>query len=201
MAELRAAPPVDDAVPFAGDTLALALLPHQVRITVRGRASDATLVDAVAGVLGARPPTTPNTVISAGARTALWLAPATWRIVGAPDDDAATLVDALLRAVPRDRAGVVDVSDAYATIRMAGRQARFGLTHACPLDLHPDVFGPGQCAQSLIARIDVLLHHRADAPSTYDIEVRRSLATHLWSRLHGAPLESSGLLRSDHNSL
>ena len=200
MAEPPATPPIAGAEPVAHGAVAFVALPHQVRITVRGRDADAALEDAVARGLGFAAPTIPNTVTRAGARSALWLAPGTWRILGAPDDDAAALVTALRAAIPPALAGVVDVSDAYATVRILGADARQSLARGCPLDLHPRAFGAGRCARTLLAGLDVLLDQRDDAP-TFDVEVRRSVAPYLWSWLTGAPLDSSGLLRPSYNFL
>jgi sarcosine oxidase subunit gamma len=59
------------------------------------------------------------------------------------------------------------------------------LAHGCSLDIHPRVFGPGQCAQTLLARVPVIIHQRGDEPS-FDIYVQRSLAEYLWSWLEDA---------------
>jgi sarcosine oxidase subunit gamma len=193
MAEPSVAMPIPGAEPVTRAGVAFSVLPHHARITVRGRDHDAALAQAVARVLGTAPPAEPNTVTRAGARTALWLAPGSWRIVGAPDEDSQPLTAALREAVPRARAGVVDTSDFYATIRIHGSGARATLARGCPLDLHPRAFGAGRCARSLLARTDVLLLRVDDAP-TYDIEVRRSLAPYLWSWLTGAPIRPDGLL-------
>src|SRR5437016_173210 len=113
MAQPSTAMPIPGAEPVARGAVAFVALAPQVRVTVRGRDADAALTAAVARGLGAAPPETAGRVTRAGARCALWLAPGTWRIVGGPDDDAASLVAALRDAVPRALAAVVDVSDAY----------------------------------------------------------------------------------------
>ncbi|HWT96564.1 MAG TPA: hypothetical protein VN229_03085, partial [Terriglobales bacterium] len=50
------------------------------------------------------------------------------------------------------------------------------------LDLHPRVFGPGQCAQTGMAKANILLHQLDDKPS-YDIYVLKSFSDYLfrWS--------------------
>ena len=58
---------------------------------------------------------------------------------------------------------------------MSGAGARDLLAAGCGLDLHPRVFGPGRCAQTLLARVPVVLHQLSDAPQ-YRVLVRRSYA-------------------------
>ena len=66
------------------------------------------------------------------------------------------------------------------------------LAKGCPLDLHPRAFTPGSCAQSLLAKADVLIHLRADDPRhgpTFDLYVARSFAHYLWAWLEDAGRE------------
>jgi sarcosine oxidase subunit gamma len=176
--------PLDGAPPIGGPTLTVVALPRVAQVNVRGRDATPALVQAVTAALGVAPPVAPNTTTSLGPRTVLWLGPGEWRVVG-PPDDAAALVAALAGEVPRRLAGVVDVTDAYAVIRLAGPGARDVLAQGCPLDLHPRVFGPGRCAASLLAKTDVLIH-QTDAAPTYALHVRWSHAAYLWAWLGNA---------------
>jgi sarcosine oxidase subunit gamma len=173
--------PLDGAPPIGGPDLAVTALPHVAKVTVRGRDATPALVQAVTAALGVAPPVAPNTTARLGARTILWLGPGEWRVVGPPGDESA-LVDALRHEVPRRLAGVVDVTDCYAALRLAGAGARAVLAQGCPLDLHPRAFGPGHCAQSLLAKADVLIH-QSDAAPTYELQVRWSHAQYLWTWL------------------
>jgi sarcosine oxidase subunit gamma len=58
----------------------------------------------------------------------------------------------------------------------------------CSLDLHPREFGPGRCAQSTLAKAQIILHQLDDGP-TYDLYVARSFAEYLWAWLEDASLE------------
>jgi sarcosine oxidase subunit gamma len=66
------------------------------------------------------------------------------------------------------------------------------LAKGCPLDLHPRAFPPGACAQSLLAKVAVLIHlqddDRARGPS-FDVYVARSFAHYLWMWLEDAGRE------------
>lgn len=69
--------------------------------------------------------------------------------------------------------------------------AREALAKVCSLDLHPRRFGPGRCAQTLLARCGAILHQLDDAPS-YDLLPRRSYAEYLWMLLTDAIAEFGG---------
>ena len=72
-------------------------------------------------------------------------------------------------------ASIVDISSGQTVIRLSGPSALDVLARGCALDLHPSVFPPGACAQTLLARAQALLIAVDDTP-TFDIIVRRSFA-------------------------
>jgi sarcosine oxidase subunit gamma len=88
----------------------------------------------------------------------LWLGPDEVLVVGL-DGDAAALVAQLTAALAGGRGSVVDVSAARAGVDVAGERARDVLAKGCSLDLHPRVFTPGRCAQTLLARANVIVWH------------------------------------------
>src|SRR5207302_506874 len=69
-----------------------------------------------------------------------------------------------------------------------GALARETLMKGCSLDLHPRSFTPGQCAQTMLARAQIILHQIDGAPS-YDLYPRRSFAEYLWLWLCDAMAE------------
>jgi len=179
-----------EAGPLAGTPaivspgIVLVAMNPRAKIAVRGRDADPALVAGVTAALGGAPPLEPNRARYAGARAVLWLGPGEWRVIGPPGDEAATMA-ALQRTVPRSLAAIVDVSDFYTTVRLAGAGARDLLAAGCPLDLHPRAFAVSYCAQSLLAKADILLH-QVDATPTFDIQVRWSHAAYLWAWLKDA---------------
>jgi sarcosine oxidase subunit gamma len=114
---------------------------------------------------------TPNRVAVAGGLRVLWLGPDEWLVVA--EGDAPDLLPRLERAVAGRRAAVTDLSSSRAIIELTGAGARDLLAAGCGLDLHPRVFGPGQCAQTLLARVPVILDQLDGAPH-YRVLVRRS---------------------------
>lgn len=147
-------------------------------VNVRGNPNDATFLDAIEGEFGCRPPLEPNTVVAGDAAAAMWLGPDEWYLRTAPEAVAETVV-ALERALAGQHVAINNVGSGLATLELAGPHARDVLEKGCTLDLHPRMFGPGQCAQTLLAKATVLL--RPSAAQAYEIVVRRSLADYMFA--------------------
>ena len=95
----------------------------------------------------------------------LWLGPDEWLVVGPPDGE--TALESQLHDALGDHAGrvaIVDVSANRTTLELRGPRVRELLEFGCPIDLHPRVFGPGRCAQTLLARANVLIWFVTDEP-------------------------------------
>ncbi len=76
----------------------------------------------------------------------------------------------------------VDVSANRVCLELEGSDAAEVLARGCALDLHPSVFPPGSCAQTLFARAQVILY-RTDE-HVFRMLVRPSYADYLraWFR-------------------
>jgi len=107
-------------------------------------------------------------------RAVLWLGPDAFLVIGAEGDEAR-----LAAALAPHRAAVTDVSDGRAMLELAGKSARNLLAKGCPLDLHPHLFRPGDCAQSHFGKARILLRQRDESPR-YELFVERSYADYLW---------------------
>ena len=142
-----------------------------VILHLAGYPNDPAFMSAVTKRIGFELPTTPNTCVTGADWTALWLAPDRWMLVSATG--AADVLDGCPGAVN-------DVSHGRCVMRIEGPHARDVLAGGCTLDFHPDVFKPGTCAQSSLARVNVLFHFAlADGPA-YDIFAPRGFALSLW---------------------
>jgi sarcosine oxidase, subunit gamma len=119
-------------------------------------------------VVRGEPPMAPNTV----AGDALWLGPDEWLVLGGRESD-----------FP-DAWAAVDVSANRVCLELAGAGAADVLARGCALDLHPSVFPPGHCAQTLVGRAQVILW-RVDA-DTFRLLVRPSFADYLRAWLRDA---------------
>lgn len=179
--------PLDGRAGSGADTAVIVEHPHLGKINLRGDSGDQAFMDAVAEVVGAAPPVEANTVATAGKNSVLWLGPDEWLVV-TPEGKQGEAEAALRTALEGQHASIVDGTDARTAIRLHGAHARDVLMKGCPLDLHPRAFGPGQCAQSILVKADILIHQRDDAP-TYDIYVLCSFSRYLWDWLADAAKE------------
>ncbi|HEY3481256.1 MAG TPA: sarcosine oxidase subunit gamma family protein, partial [Streptomyces sp.] len=183
----RAAARLAAATRTSGGAVRLAELPFLAQVNVRLDAKGAA-ADAVGLALGVTLPLEPNTVVRAGKLTALWLGPDEWLVVGPPG--AERDLESRIRAAAGDEpVSATDVSAQRTTLLVAGPRASDLLAHGCPLDLHPRAFGPGHCAQTTLARAQIVLVAR-DAPGTgFWVLVRSSFAGYLTDWLLDAAAE------------
>ena len=120
-------------------------------------------------------PIEPNTVTGDGTRGALWLGPDEWLVVGPPGSERQLEAEFVASG-----ATVVDVSANRTALELRGRRVGELLEFGCPIDLDPRVFGPGCCAQTLLARANVLIWFVTDVPEpVYRLLVRPSFATYV----------------------
>ena len=121
-------------------------------------------------------PLEPNTAWEDGPRAALWLGPDEWLILGRPGDGAA-IVSELRDALAGAHHSVVDVGANRVALEISGPRSKEVLSKGCSLDLDPrGGWTTGRCAQTLLARVPVILQERAD---TTGILVRPSFADYL----------------------
>lgn len=146
-------------------------------MNVRGDTRDAAFVRAVENVIGCRPPEKANTIVRGDGYDMLWLGPDEWLVRSATAHDAtrtAPLQAKLSAAFVGVFASAVDIGSGYTVLEITGTRTREVLARGCPLDLHPKLFGAGQCAQSHYFKASMtLLPTGADS---FDIVVRRSFA-------------------------
>ena len=153
-------------------------VPFLTQVDMRLDPSDDAVRGAVEAVVGPLP-LEPNTFTGDDAGSVLWLGPDEWLLVGPPDG--AQALEAQLREAlgeAASRVAVVDVSANRTTLELSGPDARRALESGCPIDLHPRAFGPGRCAQTLVARANVILQQLDDEPA-YRLYVRPSFAAYL----------------------
>lgn len=151
---------------------------HRAIVNVRGKATDPAFTQAVKAVTGADLPVKPNTTTDAGSFRLLWLGPTEFWVTALAGAEEKLVAD-LRQALTGQHAAVIDVTESRAVITLSGPDAREVLARGCSLDLHPRVFGPGQCAQTGLAKANVLIDQRDAAPS-FDIYVLKSFSDYLW---------------------
>lgn len=145
-------------------------------IGLRGNAGDERFRSAVEAALGQPLPVAANTM-SAGEHRVFWLGPDEW--LATTDTSAGPALCAeLTQALSALHASVTDQSGGLVAMQMSGTSVRELLAGGCTLDLHPREFGVGDCAQTGLAKANVLLACVDEAPA-YVLVVRRSFADYL----------------------
>ena len=145
-------------------------------VNLRGDGANPAFANAVSEVLGQTLPRSANT-LSAGEHRVYWLGPDEWLAVLERDNAAG--IPATLDAALAGQVGAVnDVGGGNVALWLEGAEASRVLAKGCTLDLHPDVFRVHDCAQTGLAKANVLLG-RLDAGNAFEIVVRRSFADYL----------------------
>ena len=155
-------------------------------LNLRGRGNNTGFIAAVLKVFGVEPPVEANTVIEAGDKRIFWLGPDEWLVVTPAGQQGQTRAD-LAAALAGVHSSVVDNSSGLTLVRISGERAAELLATDCPLDLHPRVFKPGQCAQTRLAKAGMTVTPLADG-NGFDIIIRRSFADYLLRWLQDAAI-------------
>ena len=155
-------------------------------LNLRGKPSNTGFVAGVLKVLGVEAPTAANTVVDAGENRIYWLGPDEWLIV-TPAGQQGRLKTDLLSALDDVFCSVVDNSSGLTMIHVSGDNAVALLATDCPLDLHPRVFKPGQCAQTRLAKAGMTVSPLAGGAG-FEVIIRRSFADYLLHWLQDAAI-------------
>ena len=159
----------------SGGELSVCELPFVTQINLRADPKDVRLMQQLESALGFALPVVPNTSASREGRRALWLGPDEWLIVGTDGQHKA--LEQVLRT-GLNGGSVVDVSANRALLEIRGPKARELLAHGVPIDLDARSFGAGRCAQTLLAKAQVIVERR-DEEVAFHLYVRSSFASYL----------------------
>jgi len=160
--------------------------PFVAQVDVRGLPTEGSLA-AIERAVGVRPSASANRATGAvsGLRV-LWLGPDEWLVVD-PNRDPGDLESLVAAAVAPFGGSAVDLSAHRTILEVDGPATRDLLASACSIDLHPRAFGPGSCAQTTLARVDVVLDCLAS--DLVRILIRSSFAPYLVTWLRDALVE------------
>ena len=156
--------------------------PFQVHLNLRGDPDDVAFLTAVEDVLGLTLPTQPNTIARRQDLIVAWLGPDEWLLISTPTNPRASSTQ-LADSLATFHHALNDLSGGQTIISISGPRSLDVLAKGCTVDMHPRVFGHGQCAQSHLAKSSVLIIPHASNLSGYDVVVRRSFADYLWQWL------------------
>lgn len=121
---------------------------------------------------------TPNSSTFWEGRDVLWLGPDEWLVVGAAGTEDTLVAELEVRLAGRHRS-IVDVSANRLAFDL--EDALDLLSSGCGLDLHPDRWTRGMCAQTLFGKAQVILHQLDER--TTRVFVRPSFAGYFLRRL------------------
>jgi sarcosine oxidase subunit gamma len=170
--EAKGSAPTIKEVPFLG------------YLNLRGKPGNTAFLAAVLKVLGSEPPQEPNTMVESGDTRIYWLGPDEWLVVTPTEQQGKVQAD-LLKALDGVFSSVVDNSSGFTMLEITGNNAANLLATDCPLDLHPSEFGPGQCAQTRLAKAGMTIAPMRDG-SGFEVIIRRSFADYLLLWMQGA---------------
>jgi sarcosine oxidase subunit gamma len=162
-------------------------LPFASQVNLRGDPADPAFSGAVRGVLGCDLPLAANTWVAGNDTSVLWLGPDEWLVV-APDGRSDTLCAGLRAALQGLHHSVTDISANRTILEVSGEYARLVLAKGCPLDLHAGAFAPPQCAQTLLAKAQMILQC-VEARPVFRVFVRISFAPYVAEWLIDAATE------------
>ncbi len=143
-------------------------------------APSADLLKALGNSFATPWPIAPNTCVNEPF-TICWTAPGEWALLCPADQVRAKIQNACSNTLW----DLTDISAGRRRWSLNGPHARDLLAQACTLDLHPSVFRPGQCAQSLFAQVPVLIIKGAGADE-FDLIADQSYCTYLNIWFHKA---------------
>jgi len=142
--------------------------------------------EAISNTLALALPEAFNTTVHNDILRILWIGPDEW-LLHSSAMDAKSLETRLRNALSGQHFSVTDVSSNYQILQLAGESSRDLLAQGCPLDLHPRVFKPGDCAGSHYFKAAIWLWQ--PAPSSYALLIRRSFAGYVQLMIERASAE------------
>ena len=169
-----------------GNSPAIREVPFLGYLNLRGRSSDTAFLAAVLKVLGCEPPIEANTMVESGDHRIYWLGPDEWLIVTSTGQQGRVQAE-LKVALEGVYSSLVDNSSGLTMVEISGDNAADLLASACPFDLHPRAFKPGQCAQTRLAKAGMTIAPMRGG-SGFELVIRRSFADYLLLWLQDAAL-------------
>ena len=156
-------------------------------LNLRGDPADPAFREAVSRALQLELPVQPCTSVANASHRLVWVGPDDWFVIG-PKGQAAAIEGQLRLALAGVHHAVTDVSGGYTVLHLSGTPVREVMAQACPLDLHPRVFGPGSSAGSLFFKASIWMWQTEEAP-VYELLVRSSFRGYVWLMLERAAQE------------
>ena len=130
-----------------------------------------------------------NTSSSSDKYTSIWLSPDEWMIISNNPIDKENNnyeIERLLfnKISKTDLGAITDVTDQFVLINLNGEKVFELLSSGCPFNFNNFITKEGAVAQTLLAQIDIIIHHKK--LNNVNLFVRRSFSEHLMSWIDDA---------------
>src|SRR5687768_6850504 len=180
-------PPLAHRAAIAGDGVRIAERPFLGKFILRADPHEA--VERLRVALGLGLPFDPSTSSTNGETSFLWMGPDEWMLVSAPGEAESRSREALA-VLAGTHHQLVEVSDYYTIVEVAGPRARELLMKLTTLDLHSRAFRLGMVTGSVFGRANATIWHIADdgvdGGPVFRLLVRWSMADYFWCLLADA---------------
>jgi len=130
-------------------------------------------------------PVTNHIARQSDSRTVFALAPDQW-LLHETNMDAETVMAEVRMQYAGKTIVCTDHSQAWTALRLSGSGAAKALSHLCPVDLHPTVFGADTLFQTNMAGIPVLCTRSAGQDNSYDLYLPYSYSRSFYEALRDA---------------
>ena len=170
--------------------LVFAELAHLGKINLRGNAD---MLPAVKTHTGCTALPANNSFVTVGDRQRVWLGPDEFLILCEAGSET-HLHSQLMLDLGSVHAAAANVTDSLCALSLRGPAVRQVLAKGCALDLHPDVFTPGMCAQTMLSHAVVTL--MVIEGNRFMVICRTSFAPYLHDWLLDAGMEYGVSFRS-----
>ena len=153
-----------------------------MKLIIRGKKNE--FISAIGRNLNMVLPTEPHTSTSAEKLTAFWLSPDEWMLISnetvSEDNNTYHVEDELIKNIYKVKLGAVtDVSDQFVMINIKGDKVFDLFASGSPFNFNDFKIKKGLVVQTILAHIDVIIHHKEI--NNVNLLVRRSFSQHLHS--------------------
>ncbi|MDC1033331.1 sarcosine oxidase subunit gamma family protein [Candidatus Pelagibacter sp.] len=153
-----------------------------MKLNLRGKNRD--FLSAIGKNINMILPVEANTSSSSDKYTSMWLSPDEWLVVSNNpinnENNDYEIEEILFNKISKNNLGAItDVSDQFVLINLSGENVFELLSTGCPFDFINFRNKKGSVVQTLLAQIDIIIHHKE--LNNINLFVRRSFSEHLMS--------------------
>jgi sarcosine oxidase subunit gamma len=177
--------PINEVRSYSG--LTIKEISPIMKLNLRGKNRD--FISTIGKNINMILPVEANTSSSSDKYTSMWLSPDEWMVISNnqinPENNNYEIEELLFNKISKTNLGAItDVSDQFVLINLNGKKVFELLSTGCPLNFNEFKAKKGAVAQTLLAEIDIIIHH--NEINNINLFVRRSFSEHLMSWINDA---------------